>query len=210
MQASSGLQSAAVMFDSLCTRLRNGLQIDSGLSSASLPQAAVLILLELHEGQVHVVLTQRAPHMRLHAGEVAFPGGQCDASDADHWATALREAGEEIALPAGRVSRLGVMAPLVTRSRIEVVPCVGRLQQATEFVANPQELSTVFRVPLLFFAEPGRLQFDRAEYAGVVRRVPGYQWQQYRIWGVTAAMLVVLVNLACAANLDLDGYFQGR
>lgn len=191
-------------------RLQSALQADFPLASSRLPQAAVLVLLDLLGPEPCVVLTRRADHMRLHAGEVAFPGGRCDDTDTDHWHTALREAEEEIALPDNTVSRLGVIAPLVTRTGIEVTPCVGQLTQAVSFVANPQELDAVFKVPLSFLAQPSHLQFDTFEYAGLDRRVPRYQWQEFRIWGVTAAMLVVLVNLACNAGLELEDYFKGR
>jgi 8-oxo-dGTP pyrophosphatase MutT (NUDIX family) len=170
----------------------------------------VLIVLDDSGTDPAVVLTQRAAHLRLHAGEVAFPGGKCDPGDCDHWATALREAEEEIALPAARVEKLGVMPPVVTRTKIEVTPCVGRLTMAVDFVPNRDELDAVFRVPLSFFAQARELHFDRFDYGGRERLVPRYQWQDYSIWGITAALLVQLVNLALDAGLDLEAYWEGR
>ena len=46
----------------------------------------------------HVVLTRRSPRLASHTHEVSFPGGRHDPDDADLWATALREAKEEIGL----------------------------------------------------------------------------------------------------------------
>jgi 8-oxo-dGTP pyrophosphatase MutT (NUDIX family) len=191
-------------------RLRLRLDDDPGVVPRAFAQAAVLIALDDSGSDSAVVLTQRAAHLRLHAGEVAFPGGKCDAGDSDHWATALREAEEEIALPASRVERLGVMPPVVTRTQIEVTPCVGRLTGAVDFVPNREELDAVFKVPLSFFAQAAELHFDRFDYGGRERLVPRYEWQGHSIWGITAALLVQLVNLALDAGLNLEAYWEGR
>jgi 8-oxo-dGTP pyrophosphatase MutT (NUDIX family) len=191
-------------------RLQMKLEDDPGVVPRALAQAAVLIALDDSGREPAVVLTQRAAHLRLHAGEVAFPGGKCDASDSDHWATALREAEEEVALPPSLVARLGVMPPLVTRTKIEVTPCVGRLMGPVELTPNRDELDAVFKVPLSFFAQAGELHFDRFDYGGRERLVPRYEWREYSIWGITAALLVHLVNLALDAGLDLEGYWEGR
>jgi 8-oxo-dGTP pyrophosphatase MutT (NUDIX family) len=174
-----------------------------------LPQAAVLALIDYHPGVESVVLIRRADHLRLHAGEVAFPGGKCDEGDTDAWHTALREAEEEIALPAPHVTRLGMLPPLVTRTGIEVLPCVAELSQPVDLKPNPEELAAVFSAPLAFFAEAGNLDFMDFDYGGRKRRVPRYQWQEYTIWGITAAILVQLVNLGCDAGLEMEAYWRG-
>ncbi|MCX2981801.1 CoA pyrophosphatase [Halieaceae bacterium IMCC14734] len=198
--------------DKMLLRLQQALPLESagGASeqSATLPQAAVLVLLKQLEAEPEVLLTRRADHMRLHAGEVAFPGGRCDTEDSNHWVTALREANEEVALPARQVEQLGTMAPVVTRTGIEVTPCVGRLLGEVKFEPNPQELDTIFSVPLEFLADASNLSFDSFEYAGAQRQVPRYDYQQYCIWGITAAMLVRLVNITHAAQLPLGAYWR--
>lgn len=191
-------------------RLRERLLPDPPVAGSELPQAAVLVLIDELRAPAEVVLTRRAEHLRLHAGEIAFPGGKCDDGDRDHWHTALRESEEEIGLRSHSVESLGVMPSLVTRTGIEVTPCVARLCSSTHFVANSQELDEVFSVPLEFFSKPEHLQFDRYEYGGRERQVPRYEWQNYTIWGITAAVLVKLVNLACDAGLEMEDYWQGR
>ena len=171
------------------------------------PQAAVLVALDSLTSPLSVVLTQRADHLRLHAGEVAFPGGRCDAEDRDFWQTATREALEEIALPPENLRFIGALDSLVTRTGIEVVPCVASVERSTSFRANPEELLAVFEAPLHFFAERGNLHFDTFEYGGRQRRVPRYEWKRYTIWGITAAILVQLANIACGADLELEPYW---
>lgn len=191
------------------TQLRSGLLDQPGATDASLPQSAVLVLIDTMNDEPRVLLTQRSQHLRLHAGEVAFPGGKCDADDPHPWATALREAEEEVALPPQQVELLGFMEAVVTRTGIQVIPCVGLLKEKVEFAANPAEIESVFEVPVAFFADKDQLHLDEFVYGERVRGVPRYEYQGYTIWGITAAILVRLVNLALAANLDLEDYWKG-
>jgi 8-oxo-dGTP pyrophosphatase MutT (NUDIX family) len=190
--------------------LTRGLRDDSEPCAGGLPQAAVLVALVDAARSPGVILTRRASHLRLHAGEIAFPGGKCDSGDRDHWQTALREAEEEVGLQSPSIERLGIMPALVTRTAIEVTPCVGWVPRPVELSANPAELDAVFTVPLEFVADPAELRFDRYDYGGRERWVPRYDWGDHRIWGITAAVLVKLANLACAAGLAMDDYWEGR
>lgn len=174
------------------------------------PEAAVLVALDFTPGEPAVILTRRASHLRLHAGEIAFPGGKCDEGDHHYWATALREAEEEIALPPGLIESLGMLQPLLTRTGIRVVPCVGLLRSPVALQANPEELDRVFRAPLEFFADIAELKFDEFDYAGRIRRVPRYEYGEYSVWGITAAVLVKLANIACDAGLEMEDYWRGE
>jgi 8-oxo-dGTP pyrophosphatase MutT (NUDIX family) len=194
--------------DKALERLRLRLLREPG-GSGEWPRAAVLVPLDSSGSILSVVLTRRADHLRLHAGEVAFPGGKCDDEDTDCWHTAAREAEEEIGLPGSRFEPLGALEPLVTRTGIEVIPCVALLKQSTNFCPNPDEIDQVFEVPLAFFAQRENLHFDEYDYGGRLRRVPRYQWQAFTIWGITAAILVQLANLGFEAGLELEPYWLG-
>ena len=190
------------------SRLEGELLPDSW-GQSEMPQASVLVLIDAMQSTPGVVLTRRARHLRLHAGEVAFPGGMCDSDDHDHWHTALREADEEIALPREHVRPLGTLPSRVSRTGIEVYPCVAELVRPTRYRANPEELDTVFEVPLAFLAEAGNLQYDRVRHRGGLKAVPRYDWQEHRIWGMTAGILVALVNRAFDAGLELEPDWRG-
>ncbi len=169
----------------------------------------MLVLIDALDGEPRVLLTQRAQHLRLHAGEVAFPGGKCDPEDPHPWATALREADEEVALPPQQVELLGFMEAVVTRTGIQVIPCVGLLKEKVVFAANPDEIDSVFEVPVAFFARAEELHLDEFVYGERIRGVPRYEFEQYTIWGITAGILVQVVNLAMNAGLDLEDYWKG-
>jgi 8-oxo-dGTP pyrophosphatase MutT (NUDIX family) len=197
--------------DDWLTRLRAGLAVDPGMPDDGLTQSAVLVAFEPGLGESpELILTERAGHLRLHAGEVAFPGGKCDPDDSDHWQTALREAEEEVALQPGAVERIGVLPSLVTRFGMEVTPCIGLCRDRQALVANEEELASIFRAPLTYFADERHLEILPMEYRGSVRQVPRYEFDGYLIWGITAAILVRLANLACGSNLRLEDYWKGE
>ncbi|VDR26437.1 putative NUDIX hydrolase [Raoultella terrigena] len=91
-------------------------------------QAAVLVPI-VRRPQPGLLLTQRSPRMRKHAGQVAFPGGAVDNSDASLIAAALREAQEEVAIPPEQVEIIGVLPPVDSVTGFQVTPVVGSFRQ---------------------------------------------------------------------------------
>ncbi|HEX5844340.1 MAG TPA: CoA pyrophosphatase, partial [Pseudomonas sp.] len=158
------------------------------------PQAAVLVPITRSDSP-EVVLTLRASGLSTHGGEVAFPGGRRDPEDVDLIGTALREAEEEIGLPAGLVEVVGPLSALVSRHGIQVTPYVGLVPDFVEYRPNDGEIAAVFAVPLEFFREDPRETTHRIDYQGRSWYVPSYRYEDYKIWGLTAIMLVELVNL---------------
>ena len=129
------------------------------------------------------------------AAFVAFPGGRRDPEDRDLVDTALREAEEEIGLPPGLVEVVGPLSSLVSRHGIQVTPYVGLVPDYVEYKANDAEIASVFSVPLEFFRSDPREMTHRIDYLGQSWYVPSYTYGEYRIWGLTAIMVVELVNL---------------
>ena len=91
--------------------------------SLNLRQAAVLIPV-VRRPQPGLLLTQRSVHLRKHAGQVAFPGGAVDSTDASLIAAALREAEEEVAIPPEAVDVIGVLPPVDSVTGFQVTPVV--------------------------------------------------------------------------------------
>ena len=90
--------------------------------TARLRPAAVLVPVVAHETMATVLLTLRPHGMRDHSGQIAFPGGKIDPSDASPRAAALREAEEEIGLPRDNVTPIGYLDPYLTGTGFMVVP----------------------------------------------------------------------------------------
>jgi 8-oxo-dGTP pyrophosphatase MutT (NUDIX family) len=184
-------------------RLKEELALLDTEAQGVLPQASVLICITTYTEEPSIILTKRADHMRLHPGEIAFPGGKVDATDRDRWHTALREAEEEIALPQHTVQQLGQMKTVITRSKIEVSPCVGLLAEPIQFVPNRDELDSVFTIPLVHLADESNLRMQMMRHRGDRRAVPSYVYEGYEVWGLTAALLVYVTNMACDAGLEM-------
>ncbi|MWV11530.1 CoA pyrophosphatase [Aquipseudomonas campi] len=190
------------MLDELLLRVRSHtpriLETDKRL-----PEAAVLLPLTRSD-EPELVLTLRASGLSTHGGEVAFPGGRRDPEDRDLIHTALREAEEEVGLPPGLVEMIGPLSPLVSRFGIKVTPYVGVVPDFVEYRANDDEIAAVFAVPLRFFCDDPREVTHRIDYEGRSWYVPCYHYDNYKIWGLTAVMIVELVNLVFDAGIDLE------
>jgi len=167
------------------------------------PEAAVLVPIIRGESP-ELVLTLRASGLSTHGGEVAFPGGRRDPEDSDLMATALREAEEEIGLAPGLVEVVGPLSEQVSRHRIKVTPYVALIPDFVEYRPNDAEIAAVFTVPLRFFLEDVRETTHRIDFQGASWFVPSYRFGEYRIWGLTAVMIVELVNLLFDAGIDLQ------
>ena len=167
------------------------------------PEAAVLVALT-DEERPRVILGRRAMHLPLHPGEIAFPGGKREAEDPCPWATARRESLEEVGLAAGLIRPLGELSPLITRTGFEVHPCVAQVPVELELVVDPGEFDSVFMSPLETFADPALFRLEEMSDGTRARMVPHYQVGKDNVWGVTAAILAQLCNVAYDAGLDLQ------
>ncbi|MEN2709011.1 CoA pyrophosphatase [Sphingomonas sp. NPDC092331] len=153
--------------------------------------AAVLIAVTDRQAP-GVILTQRTETLRRHAGQVAFPGGRIDPGDAGPVGAALREAQEEIALPPDTVEVVGITDSYRTVTNYVVTPVIGVVPPDLRLTPSEAEVASVFEVPLAFLLDAANQHERVAEYQGRERRYYEILWQDRRIWGATAAMLVNL------------------
>ncbi|MCM8556450.1 CoA pyrophosphatase [Sphingomicrobium sediminis] len=137
------------------------------------------------------ILTKRNANMRNHAGQVSFPGGRIDSGETAVEA-ALREAEEEIALPRDKVKLVGAMDPYVTGTGFHVLPVIGLVEPDLPLVANEAEVDHWFEVPMGHLLDPKHHREEEVLYKGRQRRYWRIDYQDYDIWGATAAMIVNL------------------
>ncbi|RUL79854.1 CoA pyrophosphatase [Dyella choica] len=150
------------------------------------------VLIGLRDGCL--VLTVRTDHLSSHAGQVAFPGGSADPTDADALTTALRESEEEIGLERARVTPLGYLDCFETISGFCITPVVAHIASEARFRPAPAEVAEVFEVPLKFFLKPANLKRYTMDYRGHRREMVEFHYEGHRIWGATAAILLNLVQ----------------
>ncbi len=188
----------------LADRLRQALEADHAEAPVLLPgdhfdfdpailghPAAVLVAVT-DRSDPGVILTQRTETLRRHAGQVAFPGGRIDPGDDGPIAAALREAEEEIALPRTDVEVIGTADSYRTVTGFDVVPVVGVVPPDLRLVPSEAEVASVFEVPLSFLLDHANHRLGVAQYQGRERRYYEILWNDRRIWGATAAMIVNL------------------
>jgi 8-oxo-dGTP pyrophosphatase MutT (NUDIX family) len=162
--------------------------------------AAVLIPIVAHEPEATVLLTVRAPGLRHHAGQIAFPGGRVEAGDSDYAATALRETREEIGLDAGYAEVVGYLPDHLMLTGYRVTPVVAVVRPGFTLQFDAREVADAFEVPLSYI-------FDPLNHGQRLRRIRDRDIQVYdipfggrSIWGATAGMLVNLYEIARGAG----------
>ncbi|MBX9796204.1 CoA pyrophosphatase [Sphingomonas sp.] len=163
---------------------------DAGVGDAATP-AAVLVPITTRE-RPGLILTQRTASLKRHAGQIAFPGGRVDPGDADAVAAALREAEEEIGLASDGVHVIGAVDPYRTVTGFEVTPVLALVTPDLTLTAQESEVAEVFEVPFDFVLDPANQRLAQAQWQGRTRHYYEIWWQDRRIWGATAAMLVNL------------------
>lgn len=170
-------------------------------------KSAVLVSLFEEDGEAHLVLTRRAGTLRVHRGEVALPGGRCEAGETP-LATALREAREEVGLDPALVREVGWLSPIVTfASGSSIWPVVGFLAARPALRVDPREVDRAFTVALKDLVADGAFVEERWRRAAArpgadedgffpiyFYRVPGDV-----IWGATARVLTELLCVVTGA-----------
>ena len=154
--------------------------------------AAVLVAVTDHEDP-GLVLTVRRDHLRTHAGQVAFPGGRLDPGE-DVIAAALREAHEEVLLEQSTVDVIGTIEPYRTITGYVVTPVIGVIPADPPLKAHEHEVADWFEAPLGFLLDPNNQQRQSALFQGKRRHYYEIIWNDRRIWGATAAMIVNLAR----------------
>ncbi|MCH9785154.1 CoA pyrophosphatase [Pseudomonadales bacterium] len=157
--------------------------------------AAVMVLIRLGLTPT-VVLTVRASALSSHAGEVALPGGKRDLNDADLAATARRETVEELGVAMDQIELIGELPGLISKHGLWVTPFVGMMPETVVLKPNLDEVSDVFEVPLSWLEKDVRVATERLARQGVIQMAPIYEFDGYRIWGLTALILLDFLTLA--------------
>lgn len=167
------------------------------------PEAGVLVPVTDNAAHPEMVFTLRSSNLKMHRGQVAYPGGKRDPGDPSLVATALRETHEEIGLPPEQVDVVAPLSQVMSRYGILVTPYVGVIPPDYPLTPNPDEIESVFRVPIAFFLEDRRERTDALPFLNHTFYVPCYRWERYQIWGLSAVVLVDFLNAVYDAGIDL-------
>jgi 8-oxo-dGTP pyrophosphatase MutT (NUDIX family) len=164
-------------------------------------RAAILVPVYTLDGALHIVLTKRTDKVQSHKGEISFPGGAMDLTDADLMVTALRECDEEIGLQREHVSVIGRIDDIITISSYHVTAYVGEIDpERSPYLWRPQEseVAQVLEVPLAhlldreYFVELPRMR------DGQLVLQPALSFGEHMIWGATYRILRNFLDVAVA------------
>ena len=190
---------------SLAARLREALEtghraspelisgdvLDEEADGHGITPAAVLVAV-VDRPDPTVLLTLRPETMRKHPGQVSFPGGRIDPGDDGPVAAALREAEEEIGLSPHAVEVIGIADRYRTVTGFEVTPVLGIIAPDLPLSPHPGEVAALFEAPLHYLLDPAHQHVRTAVWRGRERTYYEILWEDRKIWGATAAMIVNL------------------
>ncbi|MFP3880059.1 MAG: NUDIX hydrolase [Dehalococcoidia bacterium] len=156
------------------------------ITGGGIRPSAVLVPVFCHEGQYHLLFTERTDEVDFHKGQVCFPGGTQELADSSLLQTALRESREEISLKAEDVDILGELDDVRTlTSNYVISPFVGFIPYPYPFKVDGREIKEVFSVPVSFVMDEANFRQD--SYA--------YVYHGHTIWGATARIIRQFIDL---------------
>lgn len=153
------------------------------------PRPAAVLVPIVTRDPLTVLLTKRTETLAYHAGQVSFPGGRIEPTDADAYTAALREAHEEIGLERGYVEPLGFLDSYRTGTGFHVIPAVAFVSPGFALALNPGEVAATFEVPLTFLMDPANHLKQSREWRGRERYFYAMPFGEHYIWGVTAGII---------------------
>jgi len=176
---------------SLKTKLENHHPVVRASVAEHLLTASVLVVLFIHNDKTFVLMTRRARHLKVHPGEMAFPGGRYEKKDGNLLSTALRETQEEVGLELDE-SLISATLPIVhTLTGYEVTPYVTILPARPRIGGLSDEVEEVFEIPLvkLLYTQQQNPRYKVEENMFI------YWYGTNRIWGASAKILQKIKRL---------------
>ena len=144
------------------------------------------------------MLTLRSANLNDHAGQISFPGGKIDPTDASPLDAALREAFEEVGLTRDFIEPIGYLDLYGTAFGFRILPTVARVRPGFTLKINAAEVEDAFEVPLAFLMDPANHQIHSKDFRGIARSYYAMPFEERYIWGATAGILRVLYERICA------------
>lgn len=158
-------------------------------------RAAVLVPVIADTSGPLILLTERAGGLSRHGGEVAFPGGKEDPTDHSLEFTALRENEEELGISPDDVDVIGSLRPFISKYGLMVTPYVGIVSPKIQLRPNPDEIASVFEVPLDYFSTAMPIRIDDISRHGESHQIPAFEFDGYEIWGLTSMIVVEFMRV---------------
>ena len=151
--------------------------------------AAVVVPLFVRDGHLFTLFTKRTELVEHHKGQISFPGGVAKEEDGNLWSTAVREAEEEIGVPADGVQRLGELPKAVTSTGFEITPFVVAIPYPHEFRPQAGEVAEILQIPIAYLLDPQVVEELPVKWKGRTVQTLVFHYRGHAIWGATARIL---------------------
>jgi len=161
------------------------------------PAAVLLLLYDLDE-RTHLLFTRRTELVEYHKGQICFPGGAHEESDADLLSTALRETCEEVGVQPEHVEPVGQLGDIATMgSNFVISPYVGVLTVPAPYPFDHAcpEVDEILEVPLDHLLDSSNVFQDVRRLGEHEIEMQSYRFGDHVIWGATARILKQFLDL---------------
>ena len=158
--------------------------------------ASVLII--IYGKNPFIIMTEKAKNLKVHAGEISFPGGKWSEQDNDLLETAIRETKEELSLDISKKHVIGQLDDVITlNSRYKITPFVAILDVCPRLTAN-SEVESILHIPLASFLNT--MSEDNIPEHRSIQEMYTFTFEKYNIWGASARMLKQINTLLSKKN----------
>ena len=159
--------------------------------------ASVLII--IYGKEPTILMTEKAQTLKVHAGEIAFPGGKWCEKDQDLLETAIRETKEELCLEVSKEQVVGQLDSVITlNSKYKITPFISFLENIPSLKAN-SEVGSILHIPLVSFLNT--MAEDNLPEHRSIKEMHTFTFEKYNVWGATARMLKQINVLLSEKNL---------
>jgi 8-oxo-dGTP pyrophosphatase MutT (NUDIX family) len=163
-------------------------------------RAAVLIPIIIRNNEPMILLTERSPHLSSHSGQISFPGGRFSNVDQSLVNTAKRETEEEVGIKERDIEVLGTFPEYCTISGYRVTPVVALVNSESTYKLNSGEVQSIVEIPMKYLLNPRNHMLRSWESDQGLRHFYSIAFENYFIWGATAAMLRNFYSFLVAAK----------
>jgi len=159
-------------------------------------ESSVLIILYPANEEIHCILIKRPATMKNHAGQIAFPGGVIEKSDANPLTAAIREANEEVGINPDSIEIIGQLSSLyISVSLFQIAPFIGWCNSIPKLKQNYSEVDKIIHFPLSKLLKEGKISQVKIKTSTGILEVPCYNYKDEIIWGATAMILTELIDI---------------
>lgn len=159
-------------------------------------KASVLVLFYPYKNEIYTVLMKRPDYAGVHSGQISFPGGKIESTDADAAAAALRETEEELGVHQSYITLIGNLSPVyIPPSNFFVYPFAAYVLQRPDFKPDEKEVAEIVETPVSIFSDvsiKGKQEIVRGD---ITFTAPYYKIGEYKVWGATAIILSELEEM---------------